>query len=321
MLPMKLHQLFCTVFFCLPALLFAQDPVFSQPLSAPALLNPALAGGHGYSTIRLSHRIQGGLSNSDYATTFASANYYFPKFNGSVGLNFMHDNAFQTIKTSVINLNYGQQFRITENWTVKPALEVGYRQKTLDWSQLTFGDMIDARRGFVYSTSTPVGGGTATNFDFNFGILTHFHGFMLGAANFHVNEPNESFIGGTSPLPRRGALQAAYTIEIGAGGSPRVIRLQPYILYQRQAIFNMVSLGVGVQVKSIIFSVGSRGNNNLMGMLGIRHRAFNVAYTYDLSVSQLTNAIASAHDVTLGWNFRRNIEQHENFVPIKSVLF
>jgi type IX secretion system PorP/SprF family membrane protein len=316
---MNLRQLLCTILLCVPALVFGQDPVFSQPLSAPALLNPALLGVSGASGVQVSYRHQWPALAGNYRTSYLGSHMYLPKLNGTVGLVVSYDNAANTIKTTTVGLSYGQHFRIGENWTVKPAFEVGYRQKELDWSQLSFGDEIDPRYGFVNPTSAQVSGGTATAFDFNFGILTHVKGFMFGGAMYHINEPNESLVSGHSVLPRRGSLQAAYTHELGVGA--RKVKIQPYFIYGNQANFDYMQVGVGMQVGTIICSFGALVNNALVGMLGYRHEAFHVAYSYDYTVSELTNASGGSHEVTLGWNFRRNIDPHENFVSMPSAIF
>jgi type IX secretion system PorP/SprF family membrane protein len=317
---MKLHQLFCTVFFCLPALLFAQDPVFSQPLSAPTLLNPALVGGDGYSTFRLAHRMQTNTNEPGDVTSYAGVNYYFPKFNGSVGLNYMHDNAFETIKTTVLSLNYAQQFRVSGKVIVKPAIQLGYRQKTIDWSQLVFGRMIEARRGFVYTAQDQAAGGPSKSLDFNAGLLVTLSDLMLGIAVHHINEPNDAYFSGESPLPKRIAFQVAYTVDVRIGKGEGA-KFQPYVLYHGQNSMDGTALGLGMQRKRMVFSIGRRGKYNLVGMVGFRHEAFHVAYSYAMSNSRGTTTTASAHEVTLCWNFRRNIDPHFKFVPMKSVLF
>ena len=80
---------------------------------------------------------------------------------GGLGLTVMHDQAGQnTLQTTRITGMYAYQQSLTrKKLSIRAALEASYFQKALDWSNLTFGDMIDPRRGFIYETQdTPRGG-------------------------------------------------------------------------------------------------------------------------------------------------------------------
>ncbi|HRE96129.1 MAG TPA: type IX secretion system membrane protein PorP/SprF, partial [Flavobacteriales bacterium] len=90
-----------------------------------------------------------------------------------------------------------------------------YFQKSLDWSKLTFGDMIDPRRGFVYQTGDVPRGGSVGNMDFSAGILGFSENFYIGFSAHHLTEPNESLVTGTSPLPMKLSGHAGAVIPLG----------------------------------------------------------------------------------------------------------
>ena len=56
------------------------------------------------------------------------------------------------METTRITGMYSYQQAISRKLSLRMALEASYQQKQLDWSKLSFGDMIDPRWGFIYET-------------------------------------------------------------------------------------------------------------------------------------------------------------------------
>ena len=72
--------------------------------------------------------------------------------------------------------------------------QLGFK-KFLDWDKLTFGDMIDPRRGFIYQTGdVPRGNGRRGFFDVSMGAVGFSKHFFFGGAVHHINRPDESMI-------------------------------------------------------------------------------------------------------------------------------
>ncbi|MGB1573434.1 MAG: type IX secretion system membrane protein PorP/SprF, partial [Flavobacteriales bacterium] len=70
---------------------------------------------------------------------------------GGLGFIVMNDRAGRgTLSTSRISGIYSYQQAVSRKFSIKAGFEATYFQKALDWSQLTFGDMIDPRKGFIY---------------------------------------------------------------------------------------------------------------------------------------------------------------------------
>ncbi len=304
--------------FALPILALAQDPAFSLPLSAPAHLNPALTGLQGHSNVRLSYRNQWPALSANYQTMYFASNFYLAKTNGVAGINFVYDNAGSTIKASRLSINYGQNFRLGEEFVIKPAIEVTYFSKVLDWENLTFGDMIDPRTGFVDTTTQQRTGGTVSGVDFSAGMVSYYKGAMVGFSARHLTEPNESLVNGNSPLPMHIAFQASYVIQFSDNGN---FTLQPFFVSHLQGGFAMLELGLGAKFKQFFAFVGYRNKDSYVGGLGVQIKNFDVSYTYDLTVSQLTIATAGSHEVSLNWKFLKTRAPHDNFVKMRGFLF
>ena len=139
-----------------------------------------------------------------FVTQAVAYDQYFNSIQGGLGLVVMHDQAGQnTLTTTNISGMYSYQQAITRKLSLRMALEASYLQKALDWSNLTFGDMIDPRRGFVYTTEDTNAAASVKKVDFGAGLLAFTEKFYAGVAGHHLNEPNESLVVGTSRLPMK----------------------------------------------------------------------------------------------------------------------
>ncbi len=132
----------------------AQDPIFSQFYGNPLYLNPALAGAEHCPRVNLNYRNQWpGLNGTTYATYSASYDQYINKLAGGVGLLILHDVAGPaSLTTNNISGMYNYHLKVNHTFNLNFALQGTWFQKSIDWSKLTFGDMIDKRLGFVYNT-------------------------------------------------------------------------------------------------------------------------------------------------------------------------
>ena len=132
---------------------YAQDPAFSQFYANPLYLNPALAGSAQCPRVILNYRNQWPGIPATYVTYAASYDQYVDGLQGGIGLQAYHDRA----GTGIINTNhvsgmYAYQLAVDKNISIKAGFQATYYQRSIDWSQLTFGDQIHRRYGFIYQT-------------------------------------------------------------------------------------------------------------------------------------------------------------------------
>ena len=139
-------------------------------------------------------------------------------------------------------------------------------QKFLDWDKLTFGDMIDQRRGFIYQTGdVPRGNGRRGFFDASAGFVGFGKGFYFGGAVHHLNRPDESMILGQSRLPMRFTGHAGADIAIGSKGRyASTTSIMPNIIYQYQNGFQ--ELSIGTYIKYGNFTVGAWLQDAVLGI-------------------------------------------------------
>lgn len=288
----------------------AQDPEFSQFYSNPLLLNPAFAGTARGPRVVMTHRNQWPAMSGAFETQAVSYDQHFNSIQGGLGLVVMNDQAGQnTLTTTRITGMYSYQQAITRKLSLRMALEASYFQKALDWSNLTFGDMIDPRRGFIYETQDTPRGETVKKVDFGAGLLAFTEKFYAGVAGHHLNEPNESLVVGTSRLPMKITGHAGAKLPLQRSVKGIEAWISPNVLYRRQGEFQQLNLGVYVSKGPLVAGVWHRGffsedtRDALIVLLGVETPLMRFGYSYDITVSDLTPATGGAHEISLGMKF------------------
>ncbi len=280
----------------------AQDPQFTQFYANPLYLNPAFAGTARCPRVVLNYRNQWPALSGTFETFSASFDQHIEGIGGGVGLLVTHDQAGKgTLNTTNISGIYSYQQTISSSFSMKFGFQATYFQKSLDWSKLTFGDMIDPRRGFIYNTNDVQRGGSVSNADFSAGILGYSDIFFVGFAVNHLSEPNESLIVGTSQLPMKLTAHAGAAIPLGTRGryGDAKTRLSPNVLYQQQAEFRQFNIGMYIDHGPITAGVWFREGDSFIALFGFQTDKYKFGYSYDLTTSQLTTSTAGSHELSL----------------------
>ncbi len=289
----------------------AQDPEFTQFYANPLYLNPAYAGSDRCPRLVMNYRNQWPSLTGNFVTTSASYDQHVNTIQGGLGLLVMNDRAAQgTLNTTTLSGIYSYQRPISRKFTLKAGLQASYFQKTLDWSKLTFGDMIDPRKGFIYQTNDVQRGGQVRAIDFSGGLLGFSDKFYGGVAVHHLNEPNESLILGTSRLPMKYTVHAGAVIPIEKKSRDNDARLSPNVLYRRQGEFQQLNLGLYVSKGPLVGGVWFRGllfgqtyRDAFIATIGIHTDVVRFGYSYDITISELTPSTGGSHEISLGIYF------------------
>jgi type IX secretion system PorP/SprF family membrane protein len=285
----------------------AQDPTFTQFYSNPVYLNPALAGSSGCPRIALNYRNQWPQLTGNYITYAAAYDTYAKNLSGGIGIMAMHDQQGQgTIQTSMIAGTYSYYLKVNRKFRIMFGGQAAYFQKSLDWSKLTFGDMIDPRRGFIYQTGdVPRGNGSHGFFDVSAGMVGFTKNFYFGAAAHHLNRPDESMILGDSKLPIRVTGHMGATIKLGQRGRySSNTMLMPNIIYQYQNGFQQFNIGAYLKYEAFTIGAWYRNRDAFIVSLGITTEKFRIGYSYDLTVSQLGGVTGGSHEISMGINLK-----------------
>ncbi|HHZ94087.1 MAG TPA: type IX secretion system membrane protein PorP/SprF [Flavobacteriales bacterium] len=289
----------------------AQDPEFTQYYANPLFLNPAFAGSDRCPRLVMAYRNQWPAMSGSYVTQAVSYDQHLQSIQGGLGLTVMRDQAGQnTLSTTRVTGMYAYQQALTRKISIRAALEASYFQKALDWSNLTFGDMIDPRRGFIYETQDTPRGGTVQNVDFGAGFLVFTEKFHLGFAAHHLNEPNESLVVGLSRLPMKLTVHGGGKFPLKTNIRREVVAsISPSFLFRQQAEFKQMNLGLFVNKGPLFGGVWYRGvvfteyRDALIAVLGVETDIMRFGYSYDITISELTPATGGAHELSMTLKF------------------
>ncbi len=278
--------------------LFAQDPEFTQFYANPLYLNPAFAGTANCPRFCLNYRNQWPAISGTYVTYSASYDQHFNAIKGGLGLLIYDDRAGQgTLTTFSASGIYSYLLNVSRKFSIKFGFQATYFEKSIDWSKLTFGDMIDERMGFVYNTREVPRRSKKANADFSAGVLGYTKRFYFGFAANHLTQPDEGLIS-TSKLPLKMTAHVGAVFAIGDKKSE--VTISPNILYQRQKDFQQLNLGVYFTKGVVVGGLWYRNQDSFIALVGLQQHKWKVGYSYDITTSKLTNATAGSHEISFG---------------------
>ncbi|MFT5969823.1 MAG: type IX secretion system PorP/SprF family membrane protein [Flavobacteriales bacterium] len=285
----------------------AQDPHFTQFYAAPLYLNPAMAGATGCPKVSLNYRRQFPNLSADFNTMSFSYDQHVDALHGGVGIMVMKDNAGRgTLGITEVSGVYSYQLVLNRQYSLLAGFQGTYRQRSLDWSKLTFPDQIDAQYGFVKPTGEIMPGQDVTNqIDFSTGVILFSDDLYVGAALNHITEPDEAFLQ-TGTLPMKLTVHAGSVIEISKGKLiGQETSISPNILYQKQQDFEQLNFGVAANYKLLSGGFWWRQNFNnpdaLNLILGMQLDAIKIGFSYDLTISELGTATGGAQEISLSY--------------------
>ncbi|PWL29402.1 MAG: hypothetical protein DCO96_06460 [Fluviicola sp. XM-24bin1] len=281
----------------------AQDPQFTQFYANPIYLNPAFAGSHGCPRIAMNYRNEWPSLTGNYVTYSASYDQYFKNISGGFGVLAMHDQQGQgTIFTSMLGAVYSYHLDVSRKFKMMFGARAAMFNKYLDWSKLTFGDMIDPRRGFIYQTGDVQRGGSRYFFDASAGMVGYNKHFFFGFAAHHLNRPDESMIIGSSRLPIRMTGHMGAKIPLGSKSQyENITSIMPNVIYQYQNGFQELMFGTYVQYGAFTAGAWFRNRDAFILTIGVDTGKFRLGYSYDVTVSRLNNGVSGgSHEISLG---------------------
>ena len=236
----------------------AQDPVFTQYFLVPESLNPGFTGFMETTNIGLLHRTQWPDLNFKVDTEYAFYNTWLDEMNSGVGISVLnHRENYTNYNFTQVNLNYAYRVQLNDDWYFRPALEIGFGNKTYGFQNIILSDQINIYSGIISpnSNETLPLRDKVTFFDFSSGMLFNSENSWVGLSLKHLNKPNISFSTiGNVPL--------GTFLSISAG---REVILSDYFYssfsddtkllltanYMQQAEYNRLDLGTGLVFKNI----------------------------------------------------------------------
>ena len=66
--------------------------------------------------------------------------------------------------------------------------------------------------------------------------------------------------------------------------------------------------------------VTHRNSDAFIAMLGRKYKKFRIGYSYDITLSKLSNATLGSHEFTLGYLFNCK-NKEDKIIPLKTIAF
>jgi len=307
-----LKKLFLAIFIVFSAGItaYSQDPHFSQFYANPIYLNPAFAGTAVCPRVILNYRNQWPAIPGDFQTYSVSYDQHVENLSGGLGLLLTSDRAGEgTLVTNMVSGIYSYRLEVNRYFSIKAGFQVSYFQKKIDWDKLTFGDQIDPRYGFIYYTAEQKPNLTKGSIDYSAGLLGYSENIYGGVAVHHLTQPNQGFFS-LSKLPYKITAHMGGIIDLEQHRRRRKIEdptISPNILYMMQQDFREINYGLYYSryplVSGLWFRQGFNNPDALIALLGFQTTVVKIGYSYDVTISKLTNATGGSHEISFAMQF------------------
>ena len=204
----------------------AQDPQYSQYYAAPLYLNPAMAGAELTGRVGFNYRNQWPSIEAQFTTFSAYYDTYLPDYNSGLGVHVMQDTEGSAkLRSTSISALYSYELRLGDNFYFRPGFQASYIRREIGfYENLVFANQInpaDPTGPLLPGIDIPGLGDPVNLFSLSAGGLLFTKNAWIGFSAHHLNEPNQSFVDGLSPLPRKLSFHAGYRISLGQGSMRR----------------------------------------------------------------------------------------------------
>jgi type IX secretion system PorP/SprF family membrane protein len=294
-----------------PSVLRAQDPHFSQFYANQLYLAPSFAGATEEYRLSLNWRNQWPTIPGVFTTYSFSFDTYLPNFNSGIGLLATYDVAGSgNLSTTNIGLVYSYDFKINDDWHIRPGINFKFAYLGLDINSLIWASQITTG-GTLPSTEPPPFDNVA-DVDFTASGLAYSDKIWAGFSVDHLLHPNTSFWGEATTVPIKVNFFGGF--QIISHGRLRqklteVMSVAANVMIQGD--FFQSDVGVyyfkypmvfGVWYRGIPF-VTSQAGDAVIGMIGLKYDQLNIGISYDYTISNLISSTGGAYEISLVYEF------------------
>lgn len=288
---------------------FGQDAEYSQFYANPLYLNPAFTGTSAFPRLSTNYRNQWPSLGNTYVNYSISYDRFVKPLNGGLGIQLSNSTeASSTIVSSSAFLFYSHHIKINNRFFIDAALQAGGTYKGFNKNSLIFPSEINELNGVIEPNESMNIENTSKIYpDFGIGILGQFDSYFFGLSIHHLAKPDESLLEGDQKgsLPRKVTFHAgARTHKLRNGLLSKPYTLSPNIIYQQQGSFKQINLGMYINVGPLAGGLWYRQNLSIrpdavIAMIGLMREKFKIGYSYDLTLSKLSNYSFGSHEISL----------------------
>lgn len=300
---------------------FAQDIHFSQFYMSPFTQNPAFTGALYGMSAQVNYKEQWKSVGTPYKTIAAAYDVSFQKKKKAkafyaAGINFFSDKAGDSkMGTTQANLSGACQVYIDRYTKVGGGLQVGYAQRSVDYTELQWGNQFD---GMAYNPSLSsrenLGAASYSYPDVAAGVVWTYNNSAgmkrvvennelkanLGMSLFHISQPKYSFIGNNEKLHMKFVMHGNVLLSVPYSN----LGFVPGFMYYRQGPASELFAGSLIRFRlkqkgkynrnktSSAFSMGAfyRAKDAAIIALLLEYSNYTVGMSYDVNTSNLKTA-------------------------------
>ena len=316
--------------------LYSQDPNFSQWFNNKLYYNPAFVGLREGFQMNLNIRKCWPKIPGQFETIIASFDKSLWNITGVGGIGLITYNNVEGaggLSTTTIGIPVSSRIRVTKNWILQFAIMPQYQMRKINWEKLTFPDQLSPYYGKYLQQSPGFQYNSQDNisfFDLSFGMLFFYESIRgkqnkasnnkltAGFAIHHYPEPNMSFIGVSFPLRTKMVFHIDGVFPLLHGYYRKKINyLMPGFLFEKQGPLNSCMFGTNIRRWPLTCGIWLRNNNidmknltDVILLFGVqfplnhdKSSRITVFYSYDVTVSKLTNHNTGSHEIGITTNF------------------
>lgn len=297
-----------------------QDAQLSQFYAAPLVQNPAFAGTFQRPRAFFQYRTQWPGTGQPIKTITASGDLYLRKAHSGLGIVIARNSALSNVyQGTEARLVYSFQQRLTKKATVAYGLQLGFDQRNLGYSRLTFGDQIDSTGRYRPSIDPAASDRTFTVPEVGLGVLVFNEFNYLSISARHLNQPKLSSEFGSPKLPIWLAITGGHVWRFAQGEGRQVTWYEPELtlafLYKRQDIYHQLDLGAYMNFQPLVLGLWYRGipglptvkgvfnHDAITALVGLKQDNLSIGYSYDINLSGVVAVYAGSHEISLGYMF------------------
>ncbi len=299
----------------------AQDPIYSQSYAAPMLISPSFTGLTYGSRISMNFRDQWPGAESAYRNYAISWDGFFEKFSSGFGVMInRNDQAQGTYVYQNISLLYSYDFEIARGYNIRPGMQFQYIDRALNYSKLVFGNQINPDNGIsTPDANSTIGVAHNSKFDAAASVMGYTKNYWLGVSFDHLVKADIGFSDQGNYNNIKTTIFGGSKFDLRKVYSGQTQQTLTFAFqYLNQAGFNQLSLGgywflnpleVGLWYRGLPFeSVNGYANSDaVIFIFGVTFGKVKFAYSYDLSVSELSGTSGGANEVSLVWQLGNGI--------------
>ncbi len=296
----------------------AQDLMFTNTQQSLVYLNPSFSGSNGYMRNQSSFRNQwpSGSFNS-YLNSFDG---YIKSIKGGVSLTALRDvQGRNTFVNNTISFAYAQYFGfMKDQFQIIPSIQFNFGQNKYTPNSIDpYGVILRRYGGIQINQDYAI---SKAYVDLSSGILLKYKNSFFGASFANLLQPNISLVG-IYHLPVRTTIHASTNIKSFHQSTTNLFASfttqNNHPTFQAKILMTVpgkISYGLGYQFINsyVYYNDAISANDYINFFVGLPMKKFTFMYSYTIAPFSDFAFKATAHELSLSFNFRKNSNEKVN---------